>query len=298
MVAQLLLAKGADVEAEDDDRETALHKASSRGQKTVVELLLKKGADINVRGKYNMTTLQVAAQWGQEEVIRLLLGAGANVNANDGDDYPALHMACNGHETVVRLLLEQGADVDARDKREQTALHVASGNPYGKIVQLLLENGAKIDAKDGHGRTALHKASRNGHELVAQLLLENGADVNAEDKRGRTALRKASTRMREEAQFLKERAHLAPLFGKTLWESSVGRSVGVVKLLLRNGAESSVEDEAALYEEAKKGHPDVRELLRKPKAARMLSSSVTEGRVSKRARYYTPASYDEQSKSI
>jgi hypothetical protein len=67
-----------------------------------------------------------------------------------------------------------------------------------------------------------------------------------------------------------------------LGESSVGRNrfVGVVKLLLQNGAESSVEDEAALYEGAKKGHPDVR-----IKAARRLSSSVTEGRVSKRARY-------------
>jgi hypothetical protein len=169
---------------------------------------------------------------------------------------------------MVQLLLEKGAYIDAKDGHGRTALHEASRKGHEMVAQLLLKNGAGIDAKDGHGRTALHEASRKGHEMVAQLLLKNGAGINAKDERGRTALGKASTKMREDVRFLERRAHLAHFFGKTVWESSVGRNrfVGVVKLLLQNGAESSVEDEAALYEGAKKGHPDVRELLRKSKS--------------------------------
>ena len=44
-MVRLLLEKGADLEAKDSNRETALHKAAFRGYEAVVRLLLEKGAD-------------------------------------------------------------------------------------------------------------------------------------------------------------------------------------------------------------------------------------------------------------
>ena len=46
---QMMLAKGADVNARDDEVKTALMEAASNGRFEVVEALLAKGADANIR---------------------------------------------------------------------------------------------------------------------------------------------------------------------------------------------------------------------------------------------------------
>jgi ankyrin repeat protein len=48
---QLLLKKGADIEAKDKDEWTALHEAAQNGHEAVVQLLLKKGAHIEAKGQ-------------------------------------------------------------------------------------------------------------------------------------------------------------------------------------------------------------------------------------------------------
>ena len=49
---RLLLANGADVNAEGGEYGCALQAASNRGHKAIVKLLLDKGADVNIqRGK-------------------------------------------------------------------------------------------------------------------------------------------------------------------------------------------------------------------------------------------------------
>ena len=68
-VVQLLLEKGADVEARTTTRETALYEAALKGHKAVVQILLEKEANI------------VAASTGHEEIVRLLLEKGADVEA-------------------------------------------------------------------------------------------------------------------------------------------------------------------------------------------------------------------------
>src|ERR1039457_3059798 len=50
-VVQLLLDRGADVNARDRDGKTALHGASRFGHREVVELLLEKGIDVNAKSQ-------------------------------------------------------------------------------------------------------------------------------------------------------------------------------------------------------------------------------------------------------
>ena len=93
---QLLLKKGADVNAEGGEYGTALQAASCRGYETVVQLLLKKGADVNAEGGEYGTALQAASKNGHETVVQLLLKNGADVNAEGGEYGSALEAALKG----------------------------------------------------------------------------------------------------------------------------------------------------------------------------------------------------------
>ena len=67
-----LLDRGADIEAQKDNGDTALMAASSRGGVAVVELLLDRGADIDVRNDDGWTALMVASNYGHDEVAAVL----------------------------------------------------------------------------------------------------------------------------------------------------------------------------------------------------------------------------------
>ena len=68
--------------AKDEDSWTPLHSAVAGGHKDVVELLIAKGADVNAKNdKYGGTPLLHAAGEGHKEIVELLIAAGADVNA-------------------------------------------------------------------------------------------------------------------------------------------------------------------------------------------------------------------------
>ena len=69
-LARLLLERGADVNARDNDRSTPLHAAARYGRVDVVRVLLEHGANVGAEDKYGRTALQVASS---NEVVKLLL---------------------------------------------------------------------------------------------------------------------------------------------------------------------------------------------------------------------------------
>lgn len=77
---ELLLSKGADVNAGGQDGETVLHAAVRAGDGDMVERLLARGADANARAlTTGDTPLHLAAWSAHKEVVGLLLAAGADV---------------------------------------------------------------------------------------------------------------------------------------------------------------------------------------------------------------------------
>jgi ankyrin repeat protein len=71
-IAELLIAKGADVNAMTADGLTALFAAILGPHKEIAELLIAKGADVNARGFLGMTPLNMAADEGEKEIAALL----------------------------------------------------------------------------------------------------------------------------------------------------------------------------------------------------------------------------------
>ena len=76
-VSLLLLKRGADPGARDNDGQTALHVASREGNLRVAQQLLKFNADVNSHDNQGRTPFQVAVEGGHDKVQKLLLEHGA-----------------------------------------------------------------------------------------------------------------------------------------------------------------------------------------------------------------------------
>lgn len=117
---QLSLRKGADINAECDNRVFALQAALLSGNEEIVGLQLKNGANGNAQTRcyqsiYYESALQAASNMVYKEIMRLLLDHGANVNDEGGPYGNALQVAsAKGYEEIVRLLLNDGANVNAK----------------------------------------------------------------------------------------------------------------------------------------------------------------------------------------
>jgi ankyrin repeat protein len=77
-----LLDKGANVNAKRDNGVTALMGASIEGHQEVVELLLAKGADVDAKVYFfghssGATACDLASEKGHKEIVKLLVRAGA-----------------------------------------------------------------------------------------------------------------------------------------------------------------------------------------------------------------------------
>jgi len=170
------IAAGADVN--ENVLSAPLHAAALNGHKEIAELLIAKGADVDAKDAlgntplYN-TILFNAALDGYKEIAELLIQNSADVNAQDKNGNTPLHEAAtSGLKEVVELLIANGADVNAKDNWGGTPLHRAKTK---ELAELLIEKGADVNAKKKFGRTPLHGAATKG---IAELLIAKGADVD------------------------------------------------------------------------------------------------------------------------
>ena len=179
-MAHILLHHGATAGAADNDGWTALMDAAAGGHVTMAQLLLDHGADTGAADSVGRTALMAAAAGGHEAMAQLLLDHGAKARAARNDGVTALMIAAaDGHVTMAELLLEHGAEARVARNDGVTALMAAAEGGHEAIAQLLLKHGADAGEADNNGSTALMAAAAGGHEAMAALLLEHGADARA-----------------------------------------------------------------------------------------------------------------------
>ncbi len=80
---KLLIANGAEIDAQDEDGLTPLMFATLDGQQEVVELLIREGARLNQIDEEGETALHYAAKYGQNKIAELLIANGAELNIRD-----------------------------------------------------------------------------------------------------------------------------------------------------------------------------------------------------------------------
>jgi ankyrin repeat protein len=110
--ARSLIEGGADVSGRTPNGTEPLNRAVIAGLKDIAELLIAKGADVNAKGPWNWTPLHSAVH-GSKDIVELLITEGANVNARDGGNRTPLWYAKNeGNAEIVELLRKHGAKED------------------------------------------------------------------------------------------------------------------------------------------------------------------------------------------
>ena len=107
-----------------------------------VRLLLAQGADANAQNDGGGTALMYAIE--DAEKTRLLLDRGADVNARSGEGRTALLIAVGraGSNAVVKLLLERGASASVRLPDGRGALQLAVAARDAALLSMLLDHGA------------------------------------------------------------------------------------------------------------------------------------------------------------
>ncbi|KAM3955505.1 LOW QUALITY PROTEIN: uncharacterized protein ACR2FA_010574 [Aphomia sociella] len=189
LVELLLDEWGAPVDQHAHDGKTALRLAALEGHFACVGALAARGADVDARDADRRSALYVLALDDRRAMARYLLAdCGARVDTPDTEGRTPLHVsAWQGHTEMVNLLIKVGgAAVDGRDRCARTALHAAAWRGRAPALRALLQHGASPAAVCTQGATPLGIAAQEGHEECVLWLLQHGADPLQADHCGRT----------------------------------------------------------------------------------------------------------------
>ena len=170
-----------------------IHIAARQGFTQIIDLLLRKGADINAQtidGRSPLYEATCAADestknTGRVETVEYLLTHGAKPSLPDLTNRTPMHWACfYGHAKIVDLLLEHGADVNAADDEGVCPIHVACLSCQIDIVNALSNAGADLSAFDKHLRSPMHYAAKSGSGPVLSFLLSHRVNPDVLDDNG------------------------------------------------------------------------------------------------------------------
>jgi len=219
--ARVLTEAGAELNATDPDRTTALVLAIINGHYDTAAMLADKGADPNLTDAAGMAALYAAVDmntlgevYGRPgrhtpskvsalDLMKVLLANGADPNARlktpslqrahtpgeltlgEGAT-PLMRAARNGDSATIELLLAHGADLQLAQKNRTTALMFAAGLGRGQGVF------ANDYATDGQMLEAV------------KVLVEHGADVNVASDKGETPMHFAAQASDDIVRYLAE----------------------------------------------------------------------------------------------
>ncbi|KAI1235378.1 hypothetical protein IHE44_0002240 [Lamprotornis superbus] len=247
----------------DDRGYTPLHIAAICGQTSLVDLLVAKGAIVNATDYHGSAPLHLACQKGYQSVTLLLLHYKASTDVQDNNGNTPLHLACTyGHEDCVKALVYydvHSCRLDIGNEKGDTALHIAARWGYQGIIEVLLQNGANPEIQNRMKETSLQCALNSKVEKLLRAVADgdlemkfsricsNGLGVNVSNQDGFTPLHMAALHGHGELAALLLRhgasgkhgasVNLCNAKGNTaLHEAVASGNEALVALLLQNGA--------------------------------------------------------------
>ena len=140
----------------------------------IIKLLVNKGIDIHARDENRQTALHKAFS---TQLTDTLLDNGANIEAKDNNGYTPLHTV---PDHLIKHLIVRGANVNARDNNGSTVLYkeISYYSTNKTLITFLINRGSDLNISDNNGYTILHKLALMGSGLdMIKLLIDKGADI-------------------------------------------------------------------------------------------------------------------------
>ncbi|XP_077086187.1 transient receptor potential cation channel, subfamily N, member 1 [Siphateles boraxobius] len=219
--AEMLLKSGADVNAEQENGETAMHVAARHGDLEMMQVLIQEGGDVTWKSKIDENSLHVAVRHCHAPVVEEILNSLTNERSrqeaelcvcegNQIGETP-LHLAAqlrrdSVHQTdedtcIIKTLMEHHADITAVTRQSgETPLHYSARVGNTAVLQEMLSNvptnqlQTAINKHTKSGWSPLLLAADQGHTEVVRVLLHNNARVDVFDEEGKAAIHLAAER--------------------------------------------------------------------------------------------------------
>jgi hypothetical protein len=182
------------------DPDRALLRAAESGDADAVAVALRAGADIEARDRHRRTALLLAATHDRVAAARVLVAMGADPDAlDDRHDTPWLVTGVTGSVVMLETLLPANPDLTIRNRFGGLSPIPASERGHVDYVRRVVRTGVDINHVNDLGWTALLEAVILGdggkdHQDIVRILLRAGADPDIADHDGVTALQHAQKR--------------------------------------------------------------------------------------------------------
>jgi len=120
----------------DGDGRTPLHRAAQSGNMALLELLIGKGAIVNAENEQGHTPLHFGAFAGQVDALTSLLDHGAWVDHQGHDGSVPLHFAAGqGKLAAIEYLVARGGNLKVANHKGHFPLHWAVQNKHDDVAR-------------------------------------------------------------------------------------------------------------------------------------------------------------------
>ena len=166
-VAEILACRGIfsnrsfEIDAQDDEGDTALIIATINSDWRILELLLSYGANPDIQNNRGKTALIKGAEVNARYEVKVLVKNHANLDIQDVRGNTALiYCIFHNKDYILEELIGGGADLDIQNSDGLTVLHVCvaiskrRNRDTSRHIKLLISNGANPNIRDVDGDIA------------------------------------------------------------------------------------------------------------------------------------------------
>lgn len=155
---------------------TPLHWAAVLGCTEIANILVHRGADLGAPDDNGATALHYAAQHESPDTLVMFLQVPGVHDVADGEGRTALMWAAGkGNFDALSLMAQARFDLNAVDRNGGTALHAAAFSGSLECTHALLQYSAGLDVLDVGQHTPLFRACEMGHSELVVMLIQAGA---------------------------------------------------------------------------------------------------------------------------